>query len=221
MKLNKLGMAAVAFAALSTTGLSAAIDPDIAGKNGLALKQYAMVLKHRPRPQAHHVALAGSDIDELLKDIETATGNADIYIAAEVVRARTRGLAALTALGNDGQNLFAAVVGGAGQPADVTVGAFKAAFSAAFDAAVGAQGASVLVPEPAGPNLRQLQACIEGVDAATQLLIQPWITALHGGGLAQTNVLDAARSAAIVAITGSADTLQDFSNYLQDAIITH
>ena len=49
--------------------VNAAIDGDIQAKGGLALKQYAMVLKHRPLPLAHHIALTGSDTDLLLKAV--------------------------------------------------------------------------------------------------------------------------------------------------------
>lgn len=47
------------------------VDADIQGKNGLALKQYAMVLKAIPPAPAHHATLATTDTDELIKGIGT------------------------------------------------------------------------------------------------------------------------------------------------------
>lgn len=229
MKINKLLGLAVALAAVSS--LSAAIDADIAGKNGVVLKQYAQVLKNRAG-QPHHGALAGSDTDQLLQDAHAATGNCDVYIPAELARAKARGIAALTALGADGANLLAAArapAGGLGahQPAGVTVGHMKAAFNAAFDAAVGAGGANVAAAEPLGTSHRQIQVAIDAVDVALQGVVQPWLTSLHAAGLAQANVFDAGTRAAILGVIdpagalGIVDTLQAFSDYMQAALITH
>ncbi len=42
-------------------------DDDISSKNGLALKQYAQTLKHGPKALPHHIQLARTDTDALIK----------------------------------------------------------------------------------------------------------------------------------------------------------
>jgi hypothetical protein len=232
MEINKILSAGfVAAAVLLNAG--SAIDADINAKTGLGLKQYCQHWKNLAAAAAapHHAALAGSDTDELAQDLGQA--NCNVYIPAEVVRAKARALAAIDALGTcgggagAGANLLAAVIVAPGQPADVTVGGFHAAFDAAFDAAVGLNGANVLAVGPLTNNHKAHGVAIEAVDAALQAVLTPWLNALHAGGLGQANVLDAGRQAAVeaqftlVAGVPVVDTLQALHDYIQAAAIDH
>lgn len=185
MKLNKLLGLAVALAAVNS--LSAAIDPDIQGKNGLALKQYAQQLKGLTA-KPHHTELADPVAYDTEKLIESIGSTASApYITAELPKAKARVKAYLDAC-MDGNNdptdefLLAVVPGGGVQPADTTYGAFITAFDAAFDAAV----TSVTIAEagPVSAKLSVLADCQERIDGKVAALIIPWFTGLHAGGLA-------------------------------------
>ncbi|MCX7352745.1 MAG: hypothetical protein NTW22_05705 [Proteobacteria bacterium] len=231
MEINKILSAGfVAAAVLLNAG--SAIDADIQAKTGLGLKQYCQHFKTLAAAAAlpHHGALGGTDTDELAQDHGQA--NCNVYIPAEVVRAKARALAAIDALGTCGggaggiENLLAAVVAGPNQPANPTVGGFRAAFDAAFDAAVGVHGANILAVGPLANNHKAHGVAIEAVDTALQFALAPWLTALHAVGLGQANVLDAGRQAAIlVEFAGGgapvADTLQALHDYIQAAAIDH
>ncbi|MCX7344089.1 MAG: hypothetical protein NT128_08150, partial [Proteobacteria bacterium] len=57
---------------------AAEFDDDINNRNGLALKQYAQALKHAPKALPHHVQLARTDTDALIKAVYY--GNLESFI---------------------------------------------------------------------------------------------------------------------------------------------
>jgi len=225
MEINKILSAGFVAAAVLLNAGSAAIDADINAKAGLGLKQYCQHFKNLAAhaAAAHHAILGGTDTDELLQDVGVT--HCPTYVAAELVRAKARGLAAINALGAAADALVDAV-GGAGAngvaaPANVTVGGFAANFNAAFDAGLAAH--PVAIPGGvASASHHDIGLAIEAVDAAFQAAIHPWLAAT---GAATT---DGGRDAAIQAILNAADGLGIADNgiariiaYIEAAVIAH
>lgn len=231
MKINKLAMAAVAMAALGTTSLSAAyiIDGDIQSKNGLALKQYAQVLKDRAG-LPHHGALTQAvayDTEKLIESV--GVPNMPAYVAAEIPKLKERTKAYLDQCMNGhndiGDEFLLAVVVGPNQPVDNTYGAFITAFNAELDRVVTA--VAIAENGPANAKLSSLVNAQERFDAKVQAAIVPWVTALHGGGLqqnvlhanCQANGLDA--NGAGIANAPAGAKVADLLKGLQEALIVH
>ncbi len=225
MEINKILSAGFVAAAVLLNAGSAAIDPDINAKTGLGLKQYCQHWKNLAVHAApgHHAALAGTDTDELLQDV--GVDHCPTYVAAELVRAKARGLAAINALGAAGDALFNAVGGpgadGIGAPANVTVAGFAANFNAAFDAGLAARAVAILGGVASGSH-RHIGDAIEAVDLAFQGAIRPWLGAT---GAATT---DAGRDAAIQVVLNGADGNGHADNsiariiaYIEAAVINH
>lgn len=227
MKINKLLSFAVALAAASS--LSAAIDADIQAKNGLALKQYAQVLKGRAGA-THHAVLAlpdAYDTDKLIESVGVV--NMPAYVAAELPKLKERTKEYLDQCMN-GHSDFAdefllAVVAGKDQPVDITYGAFITAFNANLDRVITA--AAIAEKGPANAKLSVLIEAQERFDFKVQAAIVPWVTALHGGGITM-NVLHANCQAdgadangAGIAKAPAANTVAALLLGLQNAIIVH
>ena len=229
MEINKILSAGfVAAAVLLNAGSAAiAIDPDIHAKTGLGLKQYCQHWKNLAAGHgaalAHHGPLGGTDTDELLQDVGVA--HCPTYVAAELVRAKARGLAAINALGNAGDALVDAAGGpgadGVAAPAGVTVGDFAANFNAAFDAVLLARQV-VIAGGVVSPSHRHINDAIEAVDLAFQAAIAPWLAAT---GAATT---DGVRDGVIQAILNAVDHIGMGDNsmariiaYIQAAVIAH
>ncbi len=229
MKINKLLGLAVALAAVSSLSAAAAIDADIAGKNGLALKQYAQVLKNRAG-LPHHAALSAAgayDTEKLIESVGIV--NMPAYVAAELPKLKVRAKAYLdecmtghAAIGD--QFLLAAVEGGT-QPANTTYGAFITAFNTELDRVITA--VAIAENGPATAKLSLLVDAQERFDAKVQAAIIPWVTALHAGGLGQ-NVLHANCQAdgadangAGIANAPAGITVADLLLGLQEALIVH
>ncbi len=225
MKLNKLLGLAVAVAAVSS--LSAAIDADIQSKNGLALKLYAQVLKGRAGAP-HHVALADPiayDTEKLVESVGIARSAP--YVIVELPKAKAKVKAYLDACmfghANIGDQFLTAVVGGVGQPANTTYGAFITAFDAAFDIAVTA--ATINEAGPANAKLGTLLNAQERIDAKIQALITPWLDGLAVGGanIARANCQQdgAAAHGLLLGDAPADDTVESLRNGILAAIIIH
>ena len=208
MKLTHL-LSAAAITVATVAGSLTAIDADFQSMNPTAAKIAATKLKSEVArlngiigghagAAAHHVGLAGTDTDELLKSVGTA--NCDAYIAAKKAGVKADLGAWVDAIipGGDGTDFLdaGAVLGVghgavAGNPADVTRGAFKVALNALVDtfdhAALNAANA---IRVPANARLASLSNAQEDINMGFAALIDAWVDGIIPGGDG-TDFLDA------------------------------
>ncbi len=186
------------------------VDADIQGKNGLALKQYAMVLKALPAAPGHHANLVATDTDELIKGIGT-DNSAYIAFAKKGIKTalKTWIETVLLAAGN---NKFLSSKGPGGGMPDKRPATFnRNDFIAKLDTII--DGTATVALAPADAKLASLKAARTAILDEFVAEVTIWITtslmAVNGAGFVNgtvavggaTDLVDRSRDEFIAAIT--------------------
>ena len=196
MKLTNLLSVAVAtmVGATSLTAMDAefaTLNPTQAKMLGSQYKRAAAAARPAHAHHAHLAPLAGrADTDFLLESIGSV--NCDAYIndiGAKIVAAADAWFDLVVPGGNPAQMLNNATatgvhgaahpIGGATEPANLTVAAFKAAFAAKINTLT---PALLHVPGPVDGSLRALSIAQEAANMAIQDEIEQWIDLVVPGG---------------------------------------